>query len=105
MHRGTPSAAHPEAIPPEPVTCWAYTFHPLPDRASCQVTNAPPAPSGASEGATWLPGAVHTPMPSAGHPGGRVPEPVTWASIVFGTVFGAVQLVQLYRRRFASAVC
>ena len=34
-----------------------------------------------------------------------VPEPVTWASIVFGTVFGAVQLVQLYRRRVAAAVC
>jgi len=31
-----------------------------------------------------------------------VPEPVTWALIAFGTVFGAVQLVQLYRRRLAA---
>lgn len=32
-----------------------------------------------------------------------VPEPTTWALIVFGTVFGAVQLGRLYRRRLAAA--
>ncbi len=32
-----------------------------------------------------------------------VPEPVTWALMVFGTGFGAVQLGRYYRRRLAGA--
>jgi hypothetical protein len=32
-----------------------------------------------------------------------VPEPVTWALIAFGTLFGAVQLGRLYRRHLAAS--
>ena len=32
-----------------------------------------------------------------------VPEPITWALIVFGAIFGAVQLVRFYPRRLAAA--
>ncbi len=32
-----------------------------------------------------------------------VPEPTTWALIAFGTVFGVVQLVRHFRRRFTAA--
>ncbi len=31
-----------------------------------------------------------------------VPEPVTWALIVFGAMFGAVQLGRLYRRHLTT---
>ena len=33
----------------------------------------------------------------------EVPEPVTWALIAFGAVFGAVRLGRYFRRRFAAA--